>query len=104
KLPDGSYLAHGADPAVETYVITTRTSLPELTGFRLDVLADSSLPKKGPGRANGNFVLTEIRVDHVEPVPLADAASDFSQDRYLVKGALDRDPKSGWGIAPQVGK
>jgi hypothetical protein len=104
KLPDGSYLAHGADPAVETYVVTTKTSLPEITGFRLDVLADPSLPKKGPGRANGNFVLTEIRVEHVEAVPLADATSDFSQERFLVKGAIDRDPKTGWGIAPELGK
>jgi mono/diheme cytochrome c family protein len=104
KLPDGSVLAHGADPAVETYIVTTKTALPEISGFRLDVLADPSLPKKGPGRANGNFVLTEIRVEHVGPVLLADAASDFNQDHYLVKGALDKDPKSGWGIAPQVGK
>jgi hypothetical protein len=104
RLPDGSYLAHGADPAVETYLVTAKTSLPEITGLRLDVLADPSLPKKGPGRANGNFVLTEIRVEHVGPVLLADATADFSQDRYLVKGALDKDPKTGWAIAPQVGR
>jgi hypothetical protein len=105
KLPDGSVLAGGADPAVETYVVTTTTSLPQITGFRLDVLADTSLPKSGPGRANnGNFVLTDVRVEHIGPVALADAASDFSQDKFPAKAAIDRDAKSGWAIQPQVGK
>ena len=35
-----------------------------ITGFRLEVLADSSFPDSGPGRnGNGNFVLTEFQVD-----------------------------------------
>jgi hypothetical protein len=105
KLPDGSVIAGGADPAVDTYVVTTKTALPEITGLRLDVLADKSLPKSGPGRANnGNFVLTDIRVEHIGPVALADASSDFSQEKFPVKSAIDRDAKSGWAIQPQVGK
>jgi mono/diheme cytochrome c family protein len=104
KLQDGSWLAGGADPAVETYVVTTKTALPEITGFRLDVLPDKSLPKSGPGRANGNFVLTGIKVEHVTGVPLGDATADFSQDKFPIKAAVDRLPKSGWGIAPQTGK
>jgi hypothetical protein len=105
KLPDGSWLAGGADPAVEKYQVTTKTALPEITGFRLDVLADKSLPKSGPGRAaNGNFVLTGIRVEHVTAVPLGDASADFSQDKFPVKAAVDRLPWSGWGISPQAGK
>jgi mono/diheme cytochrome c family protein len=104
KLQDGSWLAGGADPANETYIVTTKTALPEITGFRLDVLPDKSLPKSGPGRANGNFVLTGIKVEHVTAVPLGDASADFSQDKFPVKAAVDRYPKSGWAIAPQVGK
>lgn len=105
KLPDGSWIANGADPATETYTVTTKTDLPEITGFRLDVLADKSLPKSGPGRAaNGNFVLTGIKVEHVQPVSIADATADFSQDKFSIKSVLYRDPKAGWGVQPQVGK
>jgi len=105
KLSDGSWLAGGADPATESYVVTTKTALPEITGFRLDVLPDKSLPKSGPGRAaGGNFVLTGIKVEHVTAVPLGEASADFSQDKFPVKAAVDRYPKSGWAIVPQVGK
>jgi hypothetical protein len=34
-----------------------------ITGFRLDVVEDPTLPTNGPGRApNGNFVITELRI------------------------------------------
>ncbi|RPH49158.1 MAG: DUF1549 domain-containing protein, partial [Planctomycetota bacterium] len=105
KLSDGSWLAGGADPAVETYVVTTKTTLPEITGFRFDVLADKSLPKSGPGRAaNGNFVLSEFKVEHIGPVALTDAAADFSQTGFPAKSAIDGYPASGWSIQPQAGK
>lgn len=41
------------------------TPLSGITGFRLEVLTDSSLPFNGPGRqpTNGNFVLTELVAD-----------------------------------------
>ena len=36
-----------------------------ITGIRLEVLADKSLPAKGPGRApNGNFVLNDFKVEY----------------------------------------
>jgi mono/diheme cytochrome c family protein len=105
KMSDGSWLAGGADPAVETYVVTTKTALPEITGFRLDVLADKSLPKSGPGRSPaGNFVLSGFRVEHIGPVALTDAVADFSQDRFPAKAALDSIKTTGWAVAPQVGK
>ena len=35
----------------------------DITGIRLEVFADPSLPAKGPGRSpNGNFVLSEFKV------------------------------------------
>src|SRR5207248_2582460 len=64
KQPDGSVLASGKNPFPETYTITATTTTGGITGIRLEALADSSLPKKGPGRSpnNGNFVLSEFRV------------------------------------------
>ncbi len=113
KLDDGSYLAGGADPAVDTYVIHARTSLPAITGFRVEAIADKALPKSGPGRSSGgNFVLSEFRAavdragdrEQARPLPLHQPSADFSQKDWHVRGAIDGDPKTGWGIAPQAGK
>jgi hypothetical protein len=64
-LGDDSILASGANPATDIYTITASTALIGVTGFRLEVLEDASLPKLGPGRfpQHGNFVLTEFQVD-----------------------------------------
>jgi hypothetical protein len=64
-LADGSVLASGTSPATSVYTVTASTALSGITGIRLEVLEDASLPFSGPGRfaANGNFVLTEFTVD-----------------------------------------
>jgi hypothetical protein len=64
EQPDMSILASGFNPATDTYTVTTSTTLTGITGIRLEVLADPSLPFNGPGRRpdNGNFVLTEMAV------------------------------------------
>ncbi len=48
KLPDASWLAEGPNKSSEVYTITL--NMPSISGFRLEVLADDSLPVKGPGR------------------------------------------------------
>lgn len=67
---DRSILAGGANPDHDTYTVTAQTTLPRLTGIRLEVLADDSLPETGPGRdalaaagTKGNFVLTFLGLD-----------------------------------------
>ncbi len=113
RQDDGSYLAEGADPGVDTYRVTARAKVDGITGFRLEVLPHRTLPKNGPGRAaDGAFVLTEFlaAVDRpgereaAQPVPFREARADFSQKENDVKGAIDGDPKTGWGIAPEAGK
>ncbi|HZL87918.1 MAG TPA: tetratricopeptide repeat protein [Pirellulaceae bacterium] len=60
---DGSILASGADMPGEVYSLTVPTDLDTVTAIELDVLPDSSLPNKGPGRnSSGNFQLAEFRV------------------------------------------
>jgi hypothetical protein len=63
--PDGSILASGVLPASDVVTVVAQTSVPGITGFRLEAMADASLPHSGPGRfaSNGNFVLTEIELD-----------------------------------------
>jgi hypothetical protein len=111
KQGDGSFLVSGENKAAETYTLTVKTPLKGMTGFRLEVLPDPSLPAQGPGRvAHGNFVLSEFKITasrgagEPQPVELATASADYSQDQYLVAAAIDGDVKTGWAIAPQFGK
>ena len=86
-----------------------------ITGLRLEVLTDSRLPNKGPGRAtDGNFVLNELELTaapkadpkQAKPVKLANALADFSQANLEVAKAIDGsadDPGNGWAVSPATG-
>ena len=114
KQPDGSIVVSGANRN-GIITITAETELAGITGLRLEVLTDDSLPQKGPGRANdGNFVLNEIEViaapkadpKQAKPVKLTNALADFSQDNLDVSKAIDgssNDPGNGWAVAPATG-
>ncbi len=113
KQADHSILASGKNPSPDVYKITAHTNLIGITGIRLEVLADPSLPAKGPGRApNGNFVLNEFKVDFVKsaakdkakPAKLTRPQATFSQDTFPVANAIDNNPATGWAISPQFGK
>ncbi len=113
KQPDGSVLASGKNPSPEVYTVTAKTDLTGITGVRLEVLADPSLPARGPGRApNGNFVLNEFRVSMKQPgdkgkgkpVALKNAAATFAQQQFPIQGAIDNNPATAWAISPQFGK
>jgi hypothetical protein len=64
-LFDGSILAEGGSgPGQAVYTHVGLCPFGGVTGIRLEVLEDDSLPDSGPGRfENGNFVLTEIQID-----------------------------------------
>ena len=64
RLPDGSVLAGGRNPAVDTYTVEATTALSGITGLRLEAIPDPSLPHHGPGRdrVSGNFLLDAIRL------------------------------------------
>lgn len=79
-LEDSSILAGGPNPATSVYTVTADTALSGITGFRIEVLADPSLPHMGPGRAleNGNFALTEFQAAVVSRPPVAHYRFDES--------------------------
>jgi hypothetical protein len=113
KQQDASLLASGPNTTPDTYTVTAKTDLTKITGIRLEVLPDDSLPGKGPGRShNGNFVLNEFKVSVHEgdakakpkAVALQNAHATFSQIGYAVAGAIDGKRTSGWAIFPQAGK
>jgi WD40 repeat protein/serine/threonine protein kinase/tetratricopeptide (TPR) repeat protein len=115
RLADNSILARatGKQPTSERYTITADTDLNHITGIRLEVLPDPSLPGNGPGlSSDGNFVLHEIGVTAApqkDPgqavnLKLHNATATFSQNDGKVVWAIDGKLHTGWAIFPQVGK
>jgi hypothetical protein len=117
KQADSSVLASGARPDTDSYTVTALTGLTNITAVRLEVLADDSLPLKGPGRQdNGNLTLTEFRAsaaaasapDSTNAVALQNPSADFDEKYagvdYDISKALDGDSKTGWGIYPEIGR
>jgi hypothetical protein len=115
KETDGSIIASGKNEYPEIYTVTADSLLKGISAIRLEVLADSRLPSKGPGRApNGNFVLNEFQVsaaplgekdkNKFKAVVLQKATADFSQEGYGVEGAIDGNPESGWAVVDQTGR
>ena len=113
RLPDGSILASGKNPQADTYVVRARVDSGPITGVRIEVLGDPSLPNGGPGRdPEGNFFLSKFEVqsapttdpDRKQLVKWKDAAADESQDGYKVKRIVqrgndrDEDRVRGWAI------
>jgi hypothetical protein len=127
RQPDGSYLAGGTRADKDTYVFTALTPISGLTALRIEALADPSLPKGGPGRAdNGNFALTHVELSAVPAAPappaddsnpestdpppeplvasLVEPKATFEQPGLPVAATIDGDPSSAWAVDPEFGK
>ncbi len=109
-LGDKSVLAGGTNAGKEIYTTVATTKLTCITGLRIEVLPDSSLPHGGPGRdADGNFFITGVEVDvapadgsaPAAPLVFFNAAADdsISGGGYDVKNLLrTRSGPFGWAI------
>ena len=71
--PDGSYLASGPPPATDVFTLTLPTGGKPVTGVKLEVFPVDGKVGRYP---NGNFLLTDIKVNGVRP---AKASADYSQ-------------------------
>ncbi len=110
-LDDGSVLVDGAGPAKEKYTLTFPVAERKLTGLRLEVFPDKSLPRGGVGRSpnDGNFVLSGLQVSvksksgTVTELTLSKAEADFAQENYPVAHVLKNDDpkKHGWAVSPR---
>jgi hypothetical protein len=109
-LKDHSILLVDDPPDRDVYTITVNTKLTGIRAFKLETLADSTLPGMGPGRGDAerpNFVLNSFTIKaaakgkQAAPVKLVKARADFSQKNYDVDRAIGDDAKLGWAIAPQ---
>ncbi|HEY1066719.1 MAG TPA: DUF1549 and DUF1553 domain-containing protein, partial [Pirellulales bacterium] len=117
KQGDGSYIVEGANVDHDVYTFTVDLDAGRLTALRLEALADASLKKSGPGRAdNGNFALTNLTVE-IAPAKQADGTlstakrlelknpqATFEQRGLPVAAVIDADAGSGWAVDPQFGK
>ncbi len=108
-LPDGSLLAGGKNPDADTYELEATTNLTGITGVRLEVLSDPSLPKGGPGRdADGNFFLSDFEVQAApadkpaaqQKIVFKSSAADESQSAgYSFENLTNDKPRpKGWSI------
>jgi hypothetical protein len=62
--PDAVIAATGENPQRETYIVEAPAPVKKLSGIRLEVIPDASLPRGGPGRdAYGHFGLTEVKLE-----------------------------------------
>ena len=114
KGADGSVLASGTLAPTDSYTVTFKTDLTDITSLRLETLTDPSLTRNGPGRNgadNGNYVITEISVSaapakggDAKPVALASAEADVNQPNFDVSGAIDGNPATGWAVDVGGGK
>ncbi|MDG2223196.1 MAG: PSD1 and planctomycete cytochrome C domain-containing protein [Rubripirellula sp.] len=112
--PDGSQLVVGPILDRDKYTVVIKAPEQPLTGIKIELVPDPSLPANGPGRAkNGNFVLTQVRgysgfdknfEANFEPLQWTTAEADHSQNEFSPEGALSDREKSGWAIAPSMGK
>jgi hypothetical protein len=103
-------------PGTETdaFVIGIPSGTQEITGFRLEALKSSQLPRLGPGRsANGNFVLSELSVSMrdaagaEQPLKLAAAFASFEQTGFPAAETIDGivgKKDNGWAVLEQVGR
>ncbi|MBS1791161.1 MAG: PSD1 domain-containing protein [Acidobacteria bacterium] len=105
NLEDGSFIAKGDNSTSNNYKITAHTKLKNITGFKLEFIADSNLPRGGPGRApDGGFYVSEFSVEAAsndkpessKPVTLTNATADFERSDYPVKNVIDGNFKTHW--------
>jgi hypothetical protein len=68
---NNSILVSGDPSFFDILTVTANNVVSGITAIRLEALADGSLPAGGPGRAGGNFVLTEITLDVPEPASMS---------------------------------
>ena len=114
KEKDGSILVTGKEGKT-VYELIADVGVANITGVRIEALADKRVAGGGPGRGNGNFVLSEFEVHlatkkapaKFAKVQLQNAKTDFSQKGFNIKTVIDGKAiggNNGWAIHPQQKK
>ena len=113
RLDDGSWRFPPPERDDVTYTLAFASQLDSVAQLRLEVLPDPSLPQQGPGHAaNGNFVLSDLRVTVApnaagaapQPVAIATARADAEQPGYSLASCLDDEAHGGWAVDIGAGR
>ncbi|MEL7496433.1 MAG: PSD1 and planctomycete cytochrome C domain-containing protein [Planctomycetota bacterium] len=108
---DGSVLFSGNNPATDDYTFLYALDeldidQPSIQSIRLEALVDDSLNQRTGRASNGNFVLSEIKVewkghdkDAFTPIKILNATADHQQKGYPITAAFDGNLKRvGWAV------
>ncbi len=113
KQKDGSILAKGGETENPEYTVTIETALANITGVKIEVLPHESLPGFGPGRKDGNFLLSEVKFDwlprgetnaRAKPVvgKFIEAKADLVEKdhdlKFVFDGKTEQGKREGWAI------
>ncbi|MBB6051770.1 PSD1 and planctomycete cytochrome C domain-containing protein [Armatimonas rosea] len=101
---DGAFLVSGARAEKEAYTLSLSLPAGTVTGLRLEVLKDPTLPNGGPGRNRDdqNAVVSELTVRYQDkPLLLKNARADFEQGGWPVANAIDGKEDTGWAWSPK---
>ncbi|MBP6819937.1 MAG: PSD1 domain-containing protein [Acidobacteria bacterium] len=105
KLPDGSFLARGDNATGNNYQIKARTTLKNITGFRVEFLTSPNLPRTGPGRDfDGKFYVSELMIDAAPAsapekqtrITLQNPTVDYERSDFPIKNVIDGNQKTHW--------
>ena len=105
-LDDGSALVIDTPPPNDTYVVALAPRKTEYSTVVVEALCDDSLPGTGPGRANGNFVLTEVTARYRSATGIEKAVAfdgvwaEREQKNHPVTAVIDGDTggETGWAV------
>ena len=106
ELLDRSLIPRGDNPPTVVYYVKAKTDLKNITGFRLELLTDHTLPRGGPGRSTlGIALLSEFTVeaapaaqpDKWKRLTISGATADYAAENSI-KLAIDGNPKTSWSI------
>ena len=109
-LPDHSFIPRGDNSPTTFYYLTAKTKLKNITGIRLELMTDHSLPRNGPGRSmEGALWLSEFAAEAAplgqpekfKSLKIENATADFSAPNRPINLAFDGDPKTSW--SPDAG-
>jgi len=109
---DGAIVASGPTLRQDDYRIVAQSDLPNITGFRIEVLRDDSLTDgKWTRGKDGIFILTNIKLQvrkvgdsQVREIDVDKATANIEvkvkgRNYGLVSDTLNDDPRNGWTLA-----
>ena len=111
-LDDGSLIVEGPNEPQDIYTIKYDLDPTGINAIRLDLIADSQLPKRGPGRSrDGDFRLAEIELrladasnsDVTKQLALEFADATYSAAKWPVTNVIDGDLRTTWRVRNSVG-